>query len=144
MQSTDHGGKLHISGQINIGGGGFCSIRSRIEGGLPADTVAIRVSYVEDGKTYKSDLPTKVGVDDTAIIRLDSLIPSLQGGPTKSDSKIDATKVEELGFKLSLKLSSGESNPIETFGSGVFPFSLKIRSIDAVSADEINHNHCNN
>jgi len=85
-----------------------------------------------------------VGVDDTAIIRLDSLIPSLQGGPTKSDSKIDATKVEELGFKLSLKLSSGESNPIETFGSGVFPFSLKIRSIDAVSTDEINHNHCNN
>jgi hypothetical protein len=77
-------------------------------------------------------------VEETATIRLDELIPSLQGSRTKSDTKIDATKVEELGFTLSLKLSSGESNPVETFGTGVFPFSLKIRSIDAVSADEMN------
>jgi hypothetical protein len=158
LHSAGAGGELKFSGQINTHGGGFCSIRSRIEGGLPADTVAIRVRYIGDGKTYKvllsdgsksafgpsrrspswqSDLPTKVGVDDMATIRLDSFIPSLQGGPTASDSKLDATKVEELGFMLSLKLSSGESNPVETFGSGIFPFSLKIRSIDAVSANEM-------
>ncbi|KAL3782727.1 hypothetical protein ACHAW5_006723 [Stephanodiscus triporus] len=157
--STDSGGELHFSGQINTQGGGFCSIRSPIEGGLPADTVAIRVCYIGDGKTYKilfsdgnksafgpsrrspswqSDLPTKAGVEDVTTIRLDSFIPSLQGDPTKCEMKIDATKVEELGFMLSLKLSSGESNPVETFGSGVFPFSLKIRSIDAVSSDEMN------
>ena len=152
--STDAGDELHFSGQINTQGGGFCSIRSPIDGGLPADTVAIRVCYIGDGKTYKvlfsdgkpsrrslswqADLPTKAGVEETATIRLDELIPSLQGSRAKSDTKIDATKVEELGFTLSLKLSSGESNPVETFGTGVFPFSLKIRSIDAVSADEMN------
>lgn len=135
------------------------SIRSPIEEGLPEDTSAIRVCYIGDGKTYKvlfsdgnksafgpsrrspswqTDLPTKNGVEDTAIIRLDSLIPSLQGGPVATDAKLDPTQVKEMGFMLSLKLSSGESNPVETFGSGIFPFSLKIRSIETVCTDEIN------
>lgn len=156
--STD-ANELHFSGLINTEGGGFCSIRSPIEGGLPSDTAAIRVCYVGDGKTYKvlfsdgnkstfgpsrrspswqSDLPTKKGVEDTAIIRLDSLTPSLQGGPIGTDTKIDPTGVKDMGFMLSLKLSSGESNPVETYGSGIFPFSLKIRSIETLSAEEMN------
>lgn len=151
--------ELHFSGQINTQGGGFCSIRSPIEGGLPDGTAAIRVCYIGDGKTYKVlfsdgnksafgpsrrspswqiDLPTKKGLEDTTTIRLDTLRPSLQGGPISTDLKLDPTQVKEMGFMLSLKLSSGESNPVETFGSGIFPFSLKIKSIEAVSADELN------
>ncbi|KAL7526432.1 hypothetical protein ACHAXR_001486, partial [Thalassiosira sp. AJA248-18] len=158
VSSTD-ADELHFAGQINTQGGGFCSIRSPIEGGFPSDTAAIRLCYVGDGKTYKllfsdinksafgpsrrspswqKDLPTKKGVEDTAVIRLDSLTPSLQGGPINTDMKIDPTKIQEMGFMLSLKLSSGESNPAETFGSGIFPFSLRIRSIETVSADEMN------
>lgn len=151
--------ELHFTGQINTEGGGFCSIRSPIPGGLPEGTVAVRVCYVGDGKTYKvlfsdgnkstfgpsrrspswqTDLPTKDGVEDNAVIRLDSLTPSLQGGPISTDSKINPVEVKEMGFMLSLKLSNGESNPVETFGSGIFPFSLRIRSIEALSAHELN------
>lgn len=150
--------ELHFSGTINTQGGGFCSIRSPIEGGLPPDTAAVRVRYVGDGKTYKvlfsdgnkstfgpsrrspswqKDLPTKEGVEDITTISLDSLTPSVIGGPVSTDVKLNPTEVKEIGFMLSLKLSSGESNPVETFGSGIFPFSLKIRSIETVSADEM-------
>lgn len=151
--------ELDFSGQINTDGGGFCSVRAPIEGGLPPDTAAIKVCYTGDGKTYKvtlsdgsksafgpsrrspswqKDLPTKDGVEDTAIIPLDSLIPSTQGGPMiGTDAKMDPARVEQIGFMLSLKLSSGESNPVETFGSGIFPFSLKIRSIETVSSSEM-------
>lgn len=38
---------------------------------------------------------------------------------------------------LSLKLSNGDPNPVETYGSGIFPFSLRIRSIEPVNADEV-------
>ena len=157
--STD-AGELHFTGQINTSGGGFTSIRSSIEGGLAADTTAIRVSYIGDGKTYKvllsdgnksafgpsrrspswqTDLPTKKdGSEETAIISLDSLTPSLQGSPIKTDEKLDPTEVKEIGFMLSLKLSSGESNPVETYGTGIFPFSLKILSIGTVCTDNMN------
>mmetsp|Transcript_15205 Transcript_15205/g.33170 ORF Transcript_15205/g.33170 Transcript_15205/m.33170 type:complete len:220 (+) Transcript_15205:2-661(+) len=148
--------ELQFSGQINTDGGGFCSIRSPIEGGLPPDAAAVRICYVGDGKTYKvlfsdgkksafgpsrrspswqSDLPTKNGAEDTAIIRLDSLVPSLQGGPISTDTNIEPIEVKEMGFMLSLKLSRGESNPVEKFGSGIFPFSLKVRSIESVSTN---------
>eukprot|EP00578_Thalassiosira_sp_NH16_P022971 CAMPEP_0181085422 /NCGR_PEP_ID=MMETSP1071-20121207/5222_1 /TAXON_ID=35127 /ORGANISM="Thalassiosira sp., Strain NH16" /LENGTH=205 /DNA_ID=CAMNT_0023167225 /DNA_START=57 /DNA_END=674 /DNA_ORIENTATION=+ len=159
VHSCTNTGELDFSGHINTQGGGFCSIRSPIGGGLPSDSAAIRVCYLGDGKTYKvlfsdgnksafgpsrrspswqSDLPTRKGVEDTAIIRLDALVPSLQGGLMETDLKLDPSQVKELGFMLSLKLSNGESNPVETFGSGIFPFSLKIRSIDSVRADELN------
>ena len=155
---NDDEDELHFTGQINTQGGGFCSIRSTIEGGLPSDTAAIRVRYVGDGKTYKvlfsdgnpsafgpsrrspswqSDLPTRDGKEETATIRLDSLTPSMQGGAVATDTKLDPFKVQQIGFMLSLKLSSGESNPVETFGCGIFPFSLKVRSIEIVRADEI-------
>ena len=151
--------ELHFAGHINTQGGGFCSIRSPVEGGLPSDTAAVRICYLGDGKTYKvlfsdgnknafgpsrrspswqRDLPTKAGVEETAILTLDSLTPSLQGGPVNTNTKLNPTQVKEIGFMLSLKLSSGESNPVETFGTGIFPFSLKVRSIEAIRADEVN------
>ena len=77
-------------------------------------------------------------MEDITTISLDSLTPSVIGGPVSTDVKlINPAEVREIGFMLSLKLSSGESNPVETFGSGIFPFSLKIRSIETVSADEM-------
>jgi len=146
---------LNFSGQINCNGGGFTSIRSAIPGGLPSDTTGVRVTYVGDGKTYKvlfsdgnksafgpsrrspswqTDLPTKEGIEETATILFESLIPSLQGGPINSDTKLDPPQIQEMGFMLSLKLSSGKPNPVETYGSGIFPFSLKIKHIEPVSA----------
>ena len=120
--STEDTGELHFTGQINTSGGGFTSIRSPIEGGLASDTTAIRVSYIGDGKTYKvlfsngnksafgpsrrspswqTDLPTKKdGSEETAIISLDSLVPSLQGGPIKTDAKLDPTEVIYVVFEV--------------------------------------------
>ena len=51
--SAEGADELNFAGHINTQGGGFCSIRSPIEGGLPSDTAAIRVIFVGDGKTYK-------------------------------------------------------------------------------------------
>jgi hypothetical protein len=145
---------LHFSGQINTQGGGFCSIRSPIEGGMPSDTKALRISFVGDGKTYKFllsdgnksafgpsrrspswqiDIPTsRNGNKETIIISLDTLTPSLQGGPVETGVKLNPVEVKEMGFMLSLKLSNGKPNPVETYGEGIFPFALKIHSIEAV------------
>jgi hypothetical protein len=143
---------LHFAGQINTEGGGFCSIRSPVEGGLPPDTTAIRISFLGDGKTYKFllsdgnksafgpsrrspswqiDLPTNAK-EEKRIIPLNALIPSVIGGPVNTDVTLNPAEVKEMGFMLSLKLNNGDANPVETFGSGIFPFSLKIRSIDVI------------
>mmetsp|Transcript_7745 Transcript_7745/g.13174 ORF Transcript_7745/g.13174 Transcript_7745/m.13174 type:complete len:223 (-) Transcript_7745:82-750(-) len=149
-------GVLNFSGHINCNGGGFTSIRSAIPGGLSSDATGVRVTYVGDGKTYKvlfsdgnksafgpsrrspswqTDLPTKEGIEETTTISFESLTPSLQGGPVDTDAKLDPTQIQEMGFMLSLKLSSGKPNPVETYGSGIFPFSLKIKNIEPVSGD---------
>ncbi|KAL7469946.1 hypothetical protein ACHAXS_010183, partial [Conticribra weissflogii] len=115
---------LHFSGQINTDGGGFCSIRAPITGGMPSGTRALRIKYIGDGKTYKlllsdgskstfgpsrrspswqADIPTsKTGVEETSEIMLDSFTPSIIGGPITSDSKLDPAQVQEMGFMLSL------------------------------------------
>ena len=153
--STIDGDELHFSGRIDTLDGtvGFCSIRSPIGNGLPADTAAIQVCYIGDGKTYKIllstmlksalgpnrigstwqvDLPTKSGVEDIVTISLDSFI-----GLGKVDVKaMPITKIEEFGFMLSSKLSNGEINPVETFGSDTFPFRLRIMSIKAIRASD--------
>lgn len=150
-------GVLNFSGLIKCNGGGFTSIRSSIAGGLSADTTGVRVTFVGDGKTYKVlfsdgnksmfgpsrrspswqiDLPTTEGVEETATISFESLIPSLQGGPIDTDAKLDPTQIQEMGFMLSLKLSSGKPNPVETYGTGIFPFSLKIKNIEPVSGGD--------
>jgi Complex I intermediate-associated protein 30 (CIA30) len=70
-------------------------------------------------------------------IYLDQLVPFF--GPAtrrrnnhniSSLSSLDMTQMNEMGFMLSLKLSNGNPNPIETFGTGIFPFHLFIHSIE--------------
>lgn len=149
---------LLFSGQINTSGGGFCSVRARIEGGLPGQATGLKIFFRGDGKTYKllisngnvstfgpsrrkpswqADIPTKDGVDETKTIRLESLVPSFGGVPVSRTATghshstlLQPEDVKEIGFMLSLKLSDGTPNPKDTFGNGVFPFSLIVRSIE--------------
>jgi hypothetical protein len=146
-------GSLHFKGEINTNGGGFCSIRSPF-GGFPPDTKAVRLRFKGDGKTYKlllsdgtksafgpsrrspswqSDIPTKGGEDEEELILpLSSLKPSFGGSAVGAQEPFDASSMGQIGFMLSLKLSDGSSNPIETFGSGIFPFSFTISSIEPI------------
>lgn len=149
---------LHFKGHINTNGGGFASIRSKIdEEGLPKETKAIQVKLRGDGKTYKFllsdgnsstggpfsrspvwqiDIPTEKSEDtcSSVTLPLDNFLPSF-GPRTVSDSdkkkyQLNPQNVREIGVMLSLKLSNGSPNPVETFGEGKFDFSLKIDSID--------------
>jgi hypothetical protein len=154
-------GSLHFAGLINTNGGGFCSIRAPIPSGLPANTEKIRLRFTGDGKTYKLllseglkswagpsmrnpswqiDIPTKNnGQEETVTVDLKTLKPSWGGGPMSQPSgddkakiKFNAADMKEIGVMLSLKLTDGSPNPKETFGEGIFPFSLKVRSIEPI------------
>merc|ERR1712130_1047777 len=138
-----------MGGEINTYGGGFCSIRAKTD--LPAETKSIRVSVKGDGKTYKltlsngsksmmggmswqADIPTDAGKEEIHTFDLTALKPSFGGrSSTSADTKpFVAGEMKEIGFMLSLKLSDGSSNPKETFGEGIFPFSFKIKSIEPI------------
>jgi hypothetical protein len=153
-------GCLNFAGTINTNGGGFCSIRTKIsESLLPSATNAIRITFQGDGKTYKlllsdgsrstfgpnrrspswqADIPTRNdSTRQTVDIPITSLKPSWVFTPSDEDKngvQFDITTMVELGLMLSLKLSDGSANPVHTFGEGVFPFSFKLFSIEAVSA----------
>lgn len=150
-------GSLHFTGQINTNGGGFCSIRSPLSEGLSQDATAIRLRFRGDGKTYKlllsdgtrssfgpskrspswqCDIPTK-NMDDgeeEITIPFSSLKPSWGPRPAtkEEDVQFDAGSMRQIGFMLSLKRSDGSSNPVKTFGSGIFPFSFQIFSIEPI------------
>lgn len=129
------------------------------EGLLTTDTHGLKIRYRGDGKTYKvilstgdrggpfsrvpswqCDLPTTVpdSVDqwNEADIPFQRLRASFGGGPGSQPSqeereqyRFDPLEMKEIGLMLSLKLSDGSPNPPETFGAGVFPFSLVVQSI---------------
>jgi len=40
--------------------------------------------------------------------------------------------MRQIGLMLSLKLSDGSANPKESFGEGIFPFSLIVESLEIV------------
>lgn len=164
--SEDNG--LHFQGMINTDGGGFCSVRARLDGtdenggntngNLPPDTRAIRVVLDGDGKTYKFimtdkgsatstfggtswqvDIPTSASSQSpqTVLVDMSKMKPSFGGGPSRRQGNVKPFAVEdmtEIGFMLSLKLSDGSPNPKETFGEGIFPFSLKVHSIEPVTS----------
>lgn len=78
------------------------------------------------------DLPTKSGVEDSVTLNLDSFIALKKEDVTT----MPITKIEEFGFMLASKLSNGEINPVETFGTDSFPFRLRIMSIEAIRASD--------
>jgi len=96
--------------------------------------------------SWQADLPTvdktngndKEDLQETTIF-FDSLKPSFgPRSPSKEEAakyKFDPTEMKEIGLMLSLLLSDGTSNPKETFGEGIFPFSLFIKSIEPVTGD---------
>ena len=157
--SNDSGG-LHFTGFINTDGGGFCSIRARLPQCLEPGVTGFRLKFMGDGKTYKFtlsdgnpstggpfarspswqvDLPTSDGKEQTEVLQVYDMHPSFGGRessrPSASEiatSKLDITSVREIGLMLSLKLSDGSSNPKVTFGEGIFPFSLRVLSIEPV------------
>lgn len=157
----DQDGILHFTGTINTNGGGFTSIRSKIPAGSLKGKQAVQLSFRGDGKTYKlmmtdghpstggpwgrtpswqADLPTKSGLGDgewqETTISLSSMLPSFGGAPSKRPTTeghaLEPAKMTELGLMLSLKRANGDSNPPETFGQGIFPFSLRVKSIQIV------------
>jgi hypothetical protein len=132
------------------------------QGVLPTNTERIRLKFIGDGKTYKFllsdgsrstfgpnrkspswqvDIPTKKARDDedqqeeVMEILISSFQPSWVFGPSKEEKEnatFDISSIREIGLMLSLKLSNGRPNPVETFGQGIFPFSLKVTSIEAI------------
>lgn len=155
QSESDHvveDGILNFKGTINTNGGGFASIRSKIGMDL-AGIKGIRLRIRGDGKTYKFflmsesgggpmsrnpswqfDVPTTGEWQDVEI-PFDKLLPSF--GPRAvsdpSQYKFDSSEMEIVGLMLSLKRADGSSNPKETFGEGIFPFSLKVETIQGIS-----------
>ena len=157
---SSEGEGLNFQGIINTDGGGFCSIRAKLQQGFDEDVTGFRLKFIGDGKTYKftlsngksstggpfarspswqTDLPTLSGKEQTVVLPLSDLTPSFGGRASSRPSdeeiakhKFDPSSVQEIGLMLSLKLSDGASNPKETFGEGVFPFSLQVKSFEPV------------
>lgn len=153
VHTIEHG-MLHFKGTINTNGGGFTTIRTKIPEGLQLGPKGIKLRLKGDGKTYKFvltdgspgqggprsskpswqfDIPTTPPDELKEVeIPFDQLLPSF--GPrtpsNPSQYKFDATEMNEMGFMLSLMRSDGSSNPKETFGEGIFPFSLTVESIE--------------
>jgi len=150
-ESSEETNILHFKGTINTDGGGFTSIRAPIpSSGLPKNIEALRMKFRGDGKTYKVllsngnaggpfsrnpswqiDLPTqKCGDYEEIVLPLKDFKPSFGGSTLDSKGySLEASDIREIGFMLSLKLSDGRSNPPETFGEGIFDFSLEIDSM---------------
>jgi len=153
---------IHFSGFINTDGGGFTSIRTPLENGLPSGISGLQLKFRGDGRTYKVllsdgtasgpmgrtpswqvDLPTKkLGPEDDAevvAVKLSSLLPSFGGSsassPSKDQYQFDAAEIREMGLMLSLRLSDGRPNPPETYGEGIFDFSLFVESIEPIFED---------
>jgi len=167
QQCKDEAPGLHFQGTINTEGGGFASVRAPIEV-LSKVTTGIKLKLRGDGKTYKlllsggkssgspfsgapswqADIPTwnKVGGEEHAMqettISFDTLKPSFgPRSPSKEEASkytFDPTEMTEIGLMLSLLRSDGSPNPTETFGEGIFPFDLFVKSIEPVSALDIN------
>jgi hypothetical protein len=155
-------GSLRFDGTINTNGGGFTSIRAKIApGSLTTENTGLQIRYQGDGKTYKvllsdgnrggpfsrtptwqADLPTQKTNDGTwnqVTVPFTSLQPAFGGGPRSQPSEeekqqytFNPSEMKEAGLMLSLRLSDGSPNPPETFGTGIFPFSLQVQSMKAV------------
>lgn len=96
--------------------------------------------------SWQADIPTEdrsSSNDDwqEQIIPLSRFQPAFGGRaenrPSEEETRgyqLHPSEMREIGLMLSLRLSDGSPNPKETFGEGVFPFSLYLKSIEPVSA----------
>jgi len=155
MHSTITNGLL-FSGTIDTNGGGFTSIRSPLDNALSADAKGIKLRYKGDGKTYKillsegngaggpfsqtpswqADLATRADEVEETIVEFNLFKPSFGGrGASRNEMEsfvFDQTKMSQMGLMLSLKLSNGDKNPVETFGEGIFDFRFELHEVDLV------------
>lgn len=125
------------------------AIRLRFEGDgktyklTLSDGTRSRFGPSKRAPSWQCDIPTTKKIDNAngrgggeeeITIPFSSLKPSWGPSPVSDQTAIDfdASSMREIGIMLSLKLSDGSNNPVETFGSGIFPFSLKIVSIQPI------------
>ena len=91
--------------------------------------------------SWQCDIPTRDdNIEQDIYIPFTKLHPAFGGRSSNKPSpeaislyKFDVTTIREIGLMLSLRLSDGSPNPKETFGEGIFPFSLKVSSIKEVT-----------
>lgn len=159
MEDSDGFEPIAFAGRINTNGGGFASIRTKFDEGLPESVSAVRVTFRGDGKTYKVllsdghgggpwsrtpvwevDIPTedRLSQDDaepqTMTIPLADFVPRFawKGPPKNSHYTLINSKMHQFGLMLSLLLMDGSPNPPETFGQGIFDFRLEVEDIRLV------------
>jgi len=94
--------------------------------------------------SWQVDIPTQKqgesGEVQEITLPLSSFLPAWGGrasskpsGEEQQKYKFDLSEMQEIGLMLSLKLSDGTPYPKETFGEGVFPFSLLVESIEPLA-----------
>lgn len=118
--------------------------------------IQLYTQYKGDGKTYKvllnegngaggpwaktpswqTDLRTTADQVQETTLEFNSFKPSFGGrGASRNELNnyiFEAEEMKQLGLMLSLKLSNGDVNPVETFGEGIFDFRLEIHDISFV------------
>lgn len=154
---TTSAASLHFAGTINTNASvGWASARATLPPeGLPSSTTSLKLNVRGDGKTYKillmdpnhesrlnktplweANLPTKAGITEELSVPLTSFIPSFMAKQLSLEEKakyqMNPSQMTKIGFMLSSKLADGSSNPIETYGKGVFDFSLFVKSLETV------------
>jgi len=92
--------------------------------------------------SWQTDLPTRrdgggAAEWEEATIPVASFLPNFGGSSRspeadKANYVLDVSEIREIGLMLSLKLADGRPNPRETYGEGVFPFELLVKSIEPV------------
>lgn len=99
--------------------------------------------------SWQVDLPTKAknwkeDEWDEAVVSMSSLLPAYGGGSRaqpsadeRSTLQLDPSEMKQIGLMLSLRLSNGDPNPNTTFGEGIFPFSLRVASIEPLYIEDL-------
>jgi hypothetical protein len=97
--------------------------------------------------SWQADIPTEDRTDSKEwqemTIPFINLLPAFGGRAEDRPSaeehagyKFHPAEMRQIGLMLSLRLSDGSPNPTETFGQGIFPFSLYVKSIEPVNANK--------
>jgi hypothetical protein len=85
---------------------------------------------------WEANLPTKAGNMEEVSVSLASFIPSFMAKQLLLEEKakysMNPSQMSKIGFMLSSRLADGSPNPVETYGKGVFDFSLFVESLEAV------------